>query len=122
MSKVLTAMGKLKMDFGLTVDDVLDLSDRDGVLLALHLFQVKPEKSREEEWLENVARTRGIENSGLKLCSNSVSVQVRRTKGVSACNSHATHIAFACGTGSSLVDASYCFVLRPPRAFRRVNR
>lgn len=34
-------MTKLKMDFGLGVDDVLDLSDRDGVLLALHLFQVK---------------------------------------------------------------------------------
>lgn len=40
-SKLLTAMGKLKMDFGLEVDDILELSDRDGVLLALHLFQVK---------------------------------------------------------------------------------
>lgn len=53
MSKLLTAMAKLKMDFGLGVDDVLDLSDRDGVLLALHLFQVKPRKSTEqrlEEW------------------------------------------------------------------------
>lgn len=45
VSKLLTAMAKLKMDFGLMVDDVLDLSDRDGVLLALHLFQVnKPTK------------------------------------------------------------------------------
>ncbi|CAM9742155.1 unnamed protein product, partial [Ectocarpus fasciculatus] len=42
-SKLLTAMGKLKMDYGLGVDDILDLSDRDGVLLALHLFQSLPQ-------------------------------------------------------------------------------
>lgn len=33
-------MTKLRIDFGLSADDVLDISDRDGVLLALHLFQV----------------------------------------------------------------------------------
>lgn len=44
-SKLLTAMDKLRMDFGLTVDDVLDISDRDGVLLALHLFQVESRSS-----------------------------------------------------------------------------
>lgn len=38
--KLLTAMSKLRVDFGLTQDDILDMSDRDGVLLALHLFQV----------------------------------------------------------------------------------
>eukprot|EP00903_Cladosiphon_okamuranus_P009303 g8875.t1 len=43
VSKLLTAMAKLKMDFGLGADDVLDLSDRDGVLLALHLFQALPQ-------------------------------------------------------------------------------
>lgn len=43
-------MAKLKMDFGLTVDGVLDLSDRDGVLLALHLFQVKPKKPERKGW------------------------------------------------------------------------
>lgn len=41
VSKLLTAMSKLRMDFGLTVDDMLEISDRDGVLLALHLFQVR---------------------------------------------------------------------------------
>lgn len=40
-SKLLTAMGTLKMDFGITTEDVLKISDRDGVLLALHLFQVR---------------------------------------------------------------------------------
>lgn len=40
VSKLLTAMSTLRMDFGLTEDGVLDISDRDGVLLALHLFQV----------------------------------------------------------------------------------
>lgn len=40
VSKLLTAMANLRMDFGLTADDVLEISDRDGVLLALHLFQV----------------------------------------------------------------------------------
>lgn len=52
VSKLLTAMAKLKMDFGLGVDDVLELSDRDGVLLALHLFQVKPNKSEKNGWPE----------------------------------------------------------------------
>lgn len=39
VSKFLRAMVLLRMDFGLTEEDMLNLSDRDGVLLALHLFQ-----------------------------------------------------------------------------------
>lgn len=39
VSKFLRAMVFLRMDFGLTEEDMLNLSDRDGVLLALHLFQ-----------------------------------------------------------------------------------
>lgn len=39
-SKLLTAMANLRIDFGLTTEDVLEISNRDGVLLALHLFQV----------------------------------------------------------------------------------
>ena len=41
-------MSTLKMDFGITTEDVLNISDRDGVLLALHLFQMrKPEAPSE---------------------------------------------------------------------------
>lgn len=39
VSKLLRAMAFLRMDFGLTEEDMSNLSDRDGVLLALHLFQ-----------------------------------------------------------------------------------
>lgn len=56
-------MVKLKMDFGLSVDDMLDLSDRDGVLLALHLFQVKSNKSKRRNDLEKGTSATGIECS-----------------------------------------------------------
>lgn len=45
-SKLLTAMASLKMDFGITREDVLNISDRDGVLLALHLFQARTSRAK----------------------------------------------------------------------------
>lgn len=50
-SKLLTAMSALKMDFGITTEDVLNISDRDGVLLALHLFQVRSNATLEGWYL-----------------------------------------------------------------------
>lgn len=67
VSKLLTAMSTLRMDFGLTEDGVLDISDRDGVLLALHLFQVMAGFRSLGDWRHLATKLQGGRGEGIIL-------------------------------------------------------